>query len=110
MRLEGTKAPAALRLHSLFRQGRARARTCALARDFSRRAELGSAWTAEGGRPHVPRGEVGSLISLAHKFANRLIGVAEGLFIGQEDDAKVLGIGLLAKAGAMDDEHVFLNE
>ena len=67
-----------------------------------------------GMRPVAPPHERGRsrlhclLVSLRDELADRLIGFCQRRLVGQEHDAEVAGAGLLAKAGAVDHQHVFL--
>src|SRR5882724_12013227 len=51
-----------------------------------------------------------SRISFLNKFRDRLVSLAEDLFVWQENDADVVGSGLLAEAGTMHDQHMFLHQ
>src|ERR1700733_14344744 len=54
------------------------------------------------------RGGAPLLISAAEEVSYRGIGGRQCFFVRQEDDTKMLGAGLLAEAGAVDDHHVLL--
>src|SRR5438552_2227778 len=51
-----------------------------------------------------------SRISFLDEFRDRLVSLSEDLLIWQENDADVVCPGLLAEAGTMHDEHLFLHQ